>query len=170
MSRRRRPPSEVVLHSPVPFSDATDSSSVPDGVSDPREGVSPWSDSQPSPLPLRPLAVLPLRSVSPGVWGGTPQGKRWEVLAALRAEQRRRQKARLAPSFTKRNLDVTREEIRKRAERRRLLFNVLAVPFSRRARFCLIRKARREVIFARGFSGRNGARTYKRTANSQWRC
>lgn len=159
MARRRRPPSEVVLHQPVPFSDATDSPDSQEGVSTPREGVSPWLDSRPLPLSPRPLAVLPLRSVSAGVRGGTP----------------------LAKPFSRRSLPVTVSATVKlykgrfhakqiRPPSRGGIPNTLAVPYSRRARFCLIRKQRREVIFATRKNGRNGGKVYRRTPSSQWRC
>lgn len=47
---------------------------------------------------------------------------------------------------------------------------VLTVRAPKRALFCVQRKQRRQVIFATGKSGRNGARRYRRTSSSNYRC
>lgn len=63
--------------------------------------------------------------------------------------------------------EVDRRRLR---EYRRVLFNRLAIPFSRRADVCVKRKQRREVIFAKRFNGRNGAKSYRRTYVSAYSC
>lgn len=168
MARRKRSPSsvpeDVVRHSPVPFDDGYDLPDVPSGVTPPRR-VTPWPDSQLSPLSLRRPGVY-LTRASPGVWGGSAQVKP-VVRKARGSVAVNVSRSKTAPSIqAKRAFD----------ERRRFLFNVLVSPFSRRARHCLIRKSRREVIFAlrklRRINPRSpgGAGGYRRTQSSQWRC
>lgn len=166
-------PPDVVRHQPVPFDDATDSPDLQEGVSTPRQGVVLWPDSRLAPLSPRPLPVLPLRSVGrAGVRGSMPRAKP-VVRRALPVDARVLvQRGKAFPHKGK--VSVSQEEASR--ERRRRLFNVLAVPFSRRARFCLRRKARREVLFAlrtRNLINKRspgGAGGYKRKESSQWRC
>lgn len=167
MARRRRAqtdvPVDVVRHSPVSFDDAYDLPDEPSGV------TPPWRDSPsvvsgPFPLlPRRPGVYLKRSSVA-GVWGSMPQAE---------------------PVFRKARLPVSavvrlhrRHLLAKQAasEKRRFLFNVLVSPFSRRARHCVKRKVRREVLFALrrrdviNQRSPGGAGGYRRTPSSQWRC
>lgn len=50
-------------------------------------------------------------------------------------------------------------------------FRSLAVAMPSRARFCVQRKQRREVLFAKQVAGRRGlSGPYRRTESSNWRC
>lgn len=176
MSRRSR--RAAVIRSGVPevigrpFDDATDSLDSQESLSLP--GVDQWPDSPVYPsVPAAPVR-LPTRSVGAGVWGGTPQAKQGHILNVNRAlawERKRR-----ANLLHAKRVSLDLQRWRADRERRRAVFNVLASPFSKRARHCVKRKVRKEVLFALRSLGRINKRspgsggTYRRKVESHWRC
>lgn len=161
--RHRRPPADVVLTQPVPFDDSTDLPDSQEGITLP-EGVPPLSA-----LPALPFVAGAPRRL-PSIVKKRGLGRR------AQAEQQRLQivkaSIRKDPRMAWRpfNTSELQRAIRAKNERRKLLFNTLAVPFSRRARFCIMRKVRRQVLFATKRSGRNGGKVYKRNYLSSYSC
>lgn len=165
-SRRRNRsvavPEDVVRHSGLVFDDALDSPDLQEGISLPT-GVPLLSDSQFS-LPAAPWR---LPSIELG-YGAEPHAKPVHRLSVARV--RAWERARIRRLVHAKRVSADLAEFRRARERRRLLFNVLSVPFSKRARFCVKRKIRRQVIFAKKFSGRNGGKAYRRTYESAYKC
>lgn len=167
MARKRRSPlpADVVAHQPVPFDDSID---LPETL----EGVTP-----PPRVPqLSALPALPLLPVRRSVYLGSstedrgmgrePHGK--PHTRDLRRSPVVSRVVRVGPPFNAKQIGVRKE--RELNDYRRLLFNRLAVPFSRRADVCVKRTQRRQVIFAKRYSGRNGGKVYRRTYASSYSC
>lgn len=168
MARKRRSstvPADVVRHSPVFFDDSIDSTDSQEVV------TPPWSVPQlPDSRLIPQLPRLPgvyLGSSRAGVWGGTPHAKR---VGRSSLPVDRRVIVRVGKPFIPAKQGLSAVEKRRRDERGRSLFNALAIPFSRRDSVCVKRKQRREVIFAKRYSGRNGGKVYRRTYASQYSC
>lgn len=160
MARKRRvsTPPDVVRHSPLPFDDSSDSFSSTESVSS-LEGVPSLPALAVIPR-LRPLNVLPKRSLVAGVWGGTPHAKSY--VPSLRRLQR----------SVISSADVSSRFLKAKGayDRRRRLFNRVDVPFSGRAVVCVKRRQKREMVFATGKGGRNGFKRYRKTWLSSYSC